>query len=59
MKTQNWKELELPLSDSVLKTIEKLNFPYMTPVQVNYSNENYKVMKNFRFESFDKIIFIV
>ncbi|XP_060817298.1 probable ATP-dependent RNA helicase DDX55 homolog isoform X3 [Bombus pascuorum] len=33
MKTQNWKELELPLSDSVLKTIEKLNFPYMTPVQ--------------------------
>lgn len=33
MKTQNWKELESPLSDSVLKTIEELNFPYMTPVQ--------------------------
>lgn len=32
MKTQNWREL--PLSDSVLKTIEELKFTYMTPVQV-------------------------
>lgn len=31
MKTQNWREL--PLSDSVLKTIEELKFTYMTPVQ--------------------------
>lgn len=36
MKTQNWKELEVCLSDSVLKTIEELKFPYMTPVQVKY-----------------------
>ena len=36
MKTKNWKELESPLSDSVLKTIEELNFPYMTPVQVKF-----------------------
>ncbi|XP_076640675.1 putative ATP-dependent RNA helicase DDX55 homolog [Halictus rubicundus] len=33
MKTQNWNELEAPLSDSVLKTIEELKYPYMTPVQ--------------------------
>ncbi|XP_031839947.1 putative ATP-dependent RNA helicase DDX55 homolog [Nomia melanderi] len=33
MKTQNWKELEVPLSDSVLKTIEELKYSYMTPVQ--------------------------
>ena len=33
MKTKNWKELEVRLSDSVLKTIEELKFPYMTPVQ--------------------------
>ncbi|XP_053999654.1 probable ATP-dependent RNA helicase DDX55 homolog [Hylaeus anthracinus] len=33
MKTQNWKELEVPLSEPVLKTIEELNFLNMTPVQ--------------------------
>ncbi|XP_017756350.1 PREDICTED: probable ATP-dependent RNA helicase DDX55 homolog [Eufriesea mexicana] len=33
MKTQNWKDLEIPLSDSVLKTIEELKFQSMTPVQ--------------------------
>ncbi|XP_043253012.1 probable ATP-dependent RNA helicase DDX55 homolog [Colletes gigas] len=33
MKTQKWKELEVPLSDSVLKTIEELKFSSMTPVQ--------------------------
>ncbi|XP_076276597.1 putative ATP-dependent RNA helicase DDX55 homolog [Lasioglossum baleicum] len=33
MKTQNWNELEVPLSDPVLKTVEELKYPYMTPVQ--------------------------
>ncbi|XP_076760859.1 ATP-dependent RNA helicase DDX55 [Xylocopa sonorina] len=33
METQNWEKLEIPLSKSVLKTIEELKFPYMTPVQ--------------------------
>lgn len=33
MKSQNWNELEVPLSNPILKTIEELKFPYMTPVQ--------------------------
>lgn len=33
MKTQNWNELKVPLSKSVLKTIEELKFFHMTPVQ--------------------------
>lgn len=33
MNTKNWKELEITLSDSILKTIEELKFFYMTPVQ--------------------------
>ncbi|CAK9819765.1 Probable ATP-dependent RNA helicase DDX55 homolog [Anthophora plagiata] len=33
MKTQNWTELEVPLSNPVLKTIEELKFSHMTPVQ--------------------------
>ncbi|XP_017879215.1 probable ATP-dependent RNA helicase DDX55 homolog [Ceratina calcarata] len=33
MKTQNWNELEVSLSNPVLKTIEELKFLYMTPVQ--------------------------
>ncbi|KOC59272.1 ATP-dependent RNA helicase DDX55 [Habropoda laboriosa] len=33
MKTQNWTELEVSLSNSILKTIEELKFSHMTPVQ--------------------------
>lgn len=39
MNTKNWKELEITLSDSILKTIEELKFFYMTPVQVKNSTE--------------------
>ncbi|XP_032673412.1 probable ATP-dependent RNA helicase DDX55 homolog [Odontomachus brunneus] len=33
MKTQAWEELDVRLSDSVLKTLKKLKFVNMTPVQ--------------------------
>ncbi|KYN03543.1 PREDICTED: probable ATP-dependent RNA helicase DDX55 homolog [Cyphomyrmex costatus] len=33
MKTQKWKELDVGLSDSILKTLEQLGFSYMTPIQ--------------------------
>lgn len=33
MKTQNWKELDVPLSEPVLETLQELRFDTMTPVQ--------------------------
>ncbi|KAL2736125.1 putative ATP-dependent RNA helicase DDX55 [Vespula maculifrons] len=33
MKTQNWKELDIPLSKPVLETLQELKFEIMTPVQ--------------------------
>lgn len=36
MKTQNWKELDIPLSKPVLETLQELKFEIMTPVQVRY-----------------------
>ena len=35
MKARKWEELEINLSDSVLKTLQKLEFQTMTPIQVN------------------------
>lgn len=34
MKTQKWEELDVRLSDPILKTLEQLRFFNMTPVQV-------------------------
>ncbi|KAK2576291.1 hypothetical protein KPH14_005657 [Odynerus spinipes] len=33
MKTQNWEELDVPLSEPVLETLQELRFDTMTPVQ--------------------------
>jgi len=34
MKTEKWEELDVRLSDPVLKTLKQLRFLDMTPVQV-------------------------
>lgn len=36
MKTQKWEELDVSLSDPILKTLKKLKFFNMTPVQVMF-----------------------
>ncbi|XP_015592965.1 probable ATP-dependent RNA helicase DDX55 homolog [Cephus cinctus] len=33
MKSKKWEELDIPLSDAVLKTVKQLNFSSMTPIQ--------------------------
>lgn len=33
MKTQNWKELDIPLSMPIIETLQELRFDTMTPVQ--------------------------
>lgn len=38
MKTQKWEELDVQLSDPVLKTLKQLKFLDMTPVQVILSH---------------------
>lgn len=40
MSTQKWEDLDVRLSDPVLKTLKQLRYFNMTPVQVIHYNRN-------------------